>query len=218
MIKLLIYDLDGTLIDSRADIANSVNWMLKQLGFHELPVDVISDHVGEGVANLMKSVLKLSSGREGEELIERARKLYRGHYADHLLDKTKLYPGVQEVLEHFKPRKQAVITNKPEDSSHKILSGLGIDSYFFQIVGGGGKFASKPSPDSVLELMRLAGAAPNETAFIGDSNIDVQTGRNAGVYTIGITYGFKTKEHVQNACPDFIYDDLNALLSCPILV
>ena len=218
MIKLLIYDLDGTLINSRADIAYSVNGMLKQLGFSELSESVISDHVGEGVTHLMKSVLKLSSSQDTEQLIERAVKLYRGRYAEHLLDETKLYPGVQKVLEHFKSRKQAVVTNKPEDSSHKILRGLGIDSYFFRIVGGDQKFAKKPSPDSVFELMRFTGAQPKETVFIGDSDIDIQTGKNAGIHTIGITYGFKTREHVENAGPDFIFDDLNALLSCPILV
>jgi phosphoglycolate phosphatase len=250
MIKLLIYDLDGTLIDSRVDIANSVNWMLKQMGFSELSTEVITDHVGEGVGHLMKSVLKLSSGHDEEEMIERARKLYRGHYAEHLLDETKLYPAVPKVLAYFKPRKQAVITNKPEDSAHEILRGLKIESYFFQIIGTfpekdvksfpdtfgeklqvflqkcsrkgaqcrGGKFSAKPSPDSVFELMRLTSAGPEETAFIGDSHIDIQTGKAAGIYTIGVTYGFKSKKHVESARPDFVYDDLNALLSCPILV
>jgi phosphoglycolate phosphatase len=218
MIKLLIYDLDGTLIDSRADIAHSVNWMLKQLGFKELELSAISGHVGEGVAHLMKSVLKLSSGRDEEKLVERAVKLYRGRYAEHLLDQTKLYPSVKGVLEHFKSRQQAVITNKPEGFSRQILKALGVGYYFFRIVGGDQAIAKKPSPGSVFELMRSLGVEAREAVFIGDSEIDIQTGKNAGIYTIGVTYGFKTKEHVENARPDFVYHDLNELLSCPILV
>ena len=218
MIKLLIYDLDGTLIDSGQDIASSVNWMLQELNFKKLSVEQISSHVGEGVAHLMKSVLTLSGAHPDEKLVEQAAKIYRGRYANHLLDQTKLYPSVARVLEHFKSRKQAVITNKPEGFSQEILRGLKVDSYFFRIIGGDQTFQKKPSPEAVFELMRLVSVGLEETVFIGDSQIDIQTGKNAGIHTVGVTYGFKDTNHIKEAKPDFVMHNLSELVSCPILV
>ena len=221
MIKLLIYDLDGTLIDSCKDIANGVNWALKGLGFRALSEKQISSFVGKGVRNLMQMVLQESSQRKekpDEKLLERAIKLYRNHYQHHLLDKTKLFPSVREVLEHFKGRKQAVITNKPEDFSRQILNGLGIASYFFCVIGGDRTFPKKPSPEPVLEIMKLARALPSETVLVGDSDIDVQTGKNAGIKTIAVTYGFGSHQEIRHSNPDLILDDLQELIGCTDLL
>ncbi len=223
MIKLLIYDLDGTLIDSRWDIANAVNWTLKEMGFRELSLERISSFVGSGVHHLMRSVLNESLGeREVSEkdarankFLERSIKLYRSRYAEHLLDETKLYPSVRVVLEHFKDRCQAVITNKPETFSHEILRGLGIDSYFFRVIGGDQAFAKKPSPESVLDIVKSAQVSSDETVLIGDSTIDIETGRNAGIKTIAVTYGFSGRRQVESSRPDFILSDLSELVECP---
>jgi len=225
MIKLLIYDLDGTLIDSCRDISSAVNWTLKELGFKELSVKQISSFVGRGVTNLMKGVLKealreeesQNKAPEMDSLLERAVKLYRAHYAKHLLDETKLYPSVQMVLEHFKDRKQAVITNKPEGFSNEILRGLNIDSYFFRVIGGDQKFPKKPAPEPVLEIVQSAGVRLNETVLVGDSAIDIETGRNAKVKTIAVTYGFSHTHEIERSKPDFVLNNLAELIQCPLL-
>lgn len=226
MIELLIYDLDGTLIDSCRDIANAVNWTLKELGLRELSLKTISSFVGRGVTNLMNGVLR-ETLREGKSqnvefeinhLLERSVKLYRAHYAEHLLDETKLYPSVQMVLEHFKDKKQAVITNKPEGFSNEILRGLKIDSYFFRVIGGDQHFPKKPAPEPVLELVQSAGVGLGETVLIGDSVIDVETGRNAKIKTIAVTYGFSNMDEIKHAKPDFVLKNLAELIHCPLLV
>ena len=226
MIKLLIYDLDGTLINSCQDIANGVNWALKELGFGELSVKQISAHVGRGVTNLMAGVLKetMKQGKtpevelDTEKLLKRSIKLYRSHYAEHLLDETKLYPSVHKVLEHFKNRKQAVITNKPEGFSNEILRGLKVDSYFFKVIGGDQQFPKKPSPEAVLEIVRSAQVEPHEAVLIGDSAIDVETGKNAKIKTIAVTYGFSSSKEIERSKPDLILNDLAELVRCPLLV
>ena len=215
MIKLLIYDLDGTLIDSRADIANSVNWALQELGFKALPKEQVSSFVGSGVRRLMEQVLE-KAAPPGNDALERAITLYRKRYAEHLLDETKLYLSVPEVLEHFKARKQAVITNKPEGFSKEILKGLGVDSYFFRLIGGDQEFPKKPDPAPVLEVISHARVRPEETVFIGDSDIDIETGKNAKIQTIAVTYGFGALSEIKHAKPDFIFHDLRELLTCPI--
>jgi len=226
MIKLLIYDLDGTLIDSCRDIANAVNWTLKELALRKLPIETISSFVGRGVTNLMTGVLKEALKEVGkqnrqseiENLLGRSVRLYRSHYAKHLLDETKLYPSVQMVLEHFKDRKQAVITNKPEGFSNEILRGLKIDSYFFRVIGGDQKFPKKPAPEPVLEIVRSAGVGFDETVLIGDSAIDIKTGRNAKIKTIAVTYGFSNIDEIKHSAPDFVLNDLAELIRCPLLI
>ena len=227
MIQLIIYDLDGTLIDSRRDIANAVNGTLHELGFRELPLERVSSFVGSGVKNLMSHSLKevspspfplpLEGERGGVRGLERAIKLFRRRYGEHLLDHTVLYPAVKKVLEHFKARKQAVVTNKPEDFSVKILRELGAAPYFFRILGGDAGFPKKPAPEPVHEILRLASVLPEEALFVGDSALDIETGRNAGVKTAAVTYGFGSREEVEAARPDFIFNDLEELIRCPML-
>lgn len=220
MIKLLIYDLDGTLIDSTQDIGNSVNWTLNQLGFRKLPVKQIASFIGKGVRNLMTMSLKEGSP-DGcgprEKFLRRAIKLYRARYAKHLLDETKLFDSVREVLEHFEDRKQAILTNKPEDFSGQILRGLGIDSYFFRLIGENQAFPKKPFPKSVLDIMKSARALPHQTVVIGDSEIDIQTGKNAGVKTIAVTYGLSDRSELERARPDYILNRPSELITCPLL-
>ena len=221
MIKLLIYDLDGTLIDSKRDIANAVNWTLKELGLKTLSVNQISSFVGNGVLHLMQSVLGEASGgtkrSDFDLVLKRSVQLYRTRYANHLVDETTLYPSVQEVLEHFKNFRQAVITNKPEEFSREILKRLGISAYFFRILGGDQGWAKKPAPEPVLDVVRSAGALPRETVLIGDSLIDIQTGKNARIKTVAVTYGFGSLKEIKEGQPDWILGHLSELIRCPLL-
>lgn len=215
MIKLIIYDLDGTLINSSKDISNSVNWALGELGFPALSEALIRTHVGNGVIPLIKQVLHEVSA--SQDLLERALQLYKSRYSDHLLDETKLYPEVEMVLKFFKDRKQAIITNKTATFSRRILKGLGVDSYFFEVIGGDQALPKKPAPDSVLSLMTKTGAGRGETVFIGDSNVDIQTAKNAGIKSIIVTYGFESLSSIQSQKPDFIVDRLGAVLNLDLM-
>ena len=216
MIRLIVYDLDGTLIDSRLDIANAVNGTLKEFGLGELPMEKVASFVGSGVKNLMQQVLK-ETGAKPLPSLERAIKIFRRRYGEHLLEHTRLYPSVRKVLEFFKGRRQAVITNKPENFSLTILQGLGVDSYFFRVLGGDGGFPKKPAPEPLFEILRSAGVSTDEAVLVGDSATDVETGRNAGVKTLAVTYGFGSREEIKSARPDMILEDLAELMECPLL-
>lgn len=208
MIKLIVYDLDGTLIDSREDIANAVNETLKELNRRELTVKQISSFVGSGVRNLMCQALSAVGAAGG---LERSIKIFRRRYGEHLLDQTRLYPSVRPVLEFFRDRKQAVFTNKPQDFSIQILKGLGIDRHFFRVIGGDQGFPKKPAPEPLLELIRQAEVSKEETVLIGDSATDIETGRNAGVTTVAVTYGFGKPREIVAARPQLIVNDLAEL-------
>jgi phosphoglycolate phosphatase len=223
MIRLIIYDLDGTLIDSRHDIASAVNWTLKELELGGLPIERIAAFVGNGVQNLMRKALEeaapASSGTppRNDKLLERSIKLFRRRYGEHLLDRTRLYPSVRKVLEFFKDRKQAVITNKPEAFSLRILQGLGIGGYFLKVIGGDQGFPKKPSPEPVFEMLRSAGVSAGEAVLVGDSATDIETGRNAGMKTLAVTYGFGRAAEIESSRPDAILKDLEELIQCPLL-
>lgn len=215
MIKLIIYDLDGTLIDSSKDISNSLNWALKELGFSEVSELLIRSHVGSGILPLIQNVLKEASPDHQipqDGILERAISLYRSYYSDHLLDETKLYPGVKTVLDFFKEKKQAVITNKSIEFPRRILKGLGIDHYFFEVIGEDQKLPKKPAPDSVLKLLRFTKTNRNEAILIGDSMIDIQTAKNAKIKVIAVTYGFDSKAQIEACQPDWMINQLDELM------
>lgn len=203
-----MYDLDGTLVDTREDIARAANHMQAAMGLAPLPREEIWAHVGLGVSQLVQNCL----GTDDPQTIEEGIRIYRAHYAEHLLDHTVLYPAAQEVLEHFRDKRQAVVTNKPNPYSREILAGLGVSDYFFEIVAGDSGFAKKPDPQAILGLMRRANAPAGETLLVGDSPIDVETGRRAGVKTASVAHGFSAAEDLERACADWMVKDLGEFL------
>ncbi|MBI1909661.1 MAG: HAD-IA family hydrolase [Deltaproteobacteria bacterium] len=199
-ISLLIYDLDGTLIDSKQDIANSVNWTLTQLGLPTVSNEVVYSYVGNGVRPLIAK----SVGEEGGAKFKEALKIFKTHYLEHLLDQTQLFAGVKEVLHHFKGKTQAVLTNKPGVFSLPILKGLKVDHYFSAIIGGEDGFPKKPDPAAIHHLLKEFNCPPAQAVMIGDSRVDIETGKNAGILTCGVTYGFRGEEEVHASQPDFL--------------
>jgi phosphoglycolate phosphatase len=204
-LALLIFDLDGTLIDSRDDLVLSVNLALGDLRRPPLPEAVVANYVGDGAAVLMQRALGLlpPPGRtrlapapplEGAdaELATRGLALFLEHYAEHKLDRTVLYPGVAEGLDALRAAgfRLAVLTNKPVIPSRAILAGLGVDDRFLAIYGGNSFARKKPDPVGIHTLLRESGVEPRRAAMIGDSAVDVLTGRAAGAWTWGVTYGF----------------------------
>lgn len=206
-IHLLIFDLDGTLIDSEKDLALSVNAMLAEMGRQALPYETIASYVGRGVMTLVRRALGQGAS---EEDIEKGVAIFLDYYRAHMLDHTVTYPGVREALEALQGRTMAVLTNKPVQFSRDILAGLGIDRHFSFVYGGNSFEHKKPHPVGVLKLMEDTGATERETMIVGDSDTDVLAGRNAGVWTCGVTYGIGSQT-LAAVPPDWLLDDLQQL-------
>ena len=209
MKKLLIFDLDGTLIDSRRDLTNGVNATRAHLGLDPLDEDLIASYVGHGAPVLIRRVL---GPQASEAEVEHALKYFIAWYSDHKLDYTHLYPGVGEALEMLAAGdvSMAVLTNKPVRVSRGILEGLGISSRFFQVYGGNSFEQKKPHPIGVERLLGEAAVSPERAAMVGDSSVDVQTARNAGISAYGVTWGFQPESFAQ-APPDVRFDDMRDL-------
>ena len=204
-VKLIVFDLDGTLIDSRKDLANAVNAMLREMKRPALPENVIAEYVGDGAGMLVRRAL---GDPDDEALVAEGLEQFLICYRAHMLDHTYVYEGVFAALDALRmppdggERKFAVLTNKPVRPSRAICDALGLSRYFFQIYGGNSFGTKKPDPEGLNALMREAGARPDETVMIGDSVVDVLTARNAGTYVIGCTFGLSshTLETISSDC------------------
>jgi len=208
-IRLLIFDLDGTLIDSRLDLVHSVNATLRHLKRPELPDDVIASYVGDGAPALIGRALGKEAG--DEKLVRSGLEYFMAYYREHKLDHTHVYEGISEALASMQnshnglPRRMAVLSNKPVNPSRAIVEALGLGK-FFPLVYGGNSFATKkPDPEGAQTILRETGSEPQETVIVGDSGVDVLTGRNAGTWTCGVTYGF-APHTLHDAFPDVLVD------------
>lgn len=212
---LLIFDLDGTLIDSKRDLANSVNAALVTLGRKPLENDLIYSYVGNGAPVLMRRAM---GDDAGDEEVRQALEYFLAYYREHMLDYTYLYPGVKESLDRLLAEKvkMAVLTNKPVRFSRDLARGLGVDGHFFQVYGGNSFEQKKPHPVGVDKLMEESGVPRERTLMIGDSAVDVITARNARIGVCGVTYGFQP-EGFREAPPDFLVDSMEELAEIVIL-
>ena len=206
-IKLVLFDLDGTLIDSERDLAAAVNAMLVKYGRKELPIEVIGTYIGDGAPMLIRRALGDPADRE---FLQEALNFFLQYYRDHKLDTTCLYAGIREALQqiggnHGVPRQMAVLTNKPVRVSRDILAGLGVDGSFFQVYGGNSFDTKKPDPLGANTLIKEAGVSPEETVMVGDSQVDILTARNAGMWSVGVTYGFAPRT-LEQVVPDVLVD------------
>jgi phosphoglycolate phosphatase len=206
--KLLIFDLDGTLVDSREDLANSINAMLRHFGKPELPHQVIASYIGDGAPMLVRRSL---GDPDDESFVQDALLYFMAWYREHKLDATYVYEGIRESLDAIRssrngqPLKMAVLSNKPVGPSRAIVEALGLGPYFFQVYGGNSFHTKKPDPAGVQTLLEESGSRPEETVIIGDSDIDVLTARNAGIYSVGVTYGL-APHTLEDAPPDVLID------------
>lgn len=192
-IKLVIFDLDGTLIDSRLDLVHSVNAALRHIGRPELPDEVIASYVGDGAPILIQRAL--GGEASDDALVRKGLEFFLSYYREHKLDHTTVYDGIQDGLASIRSgngaqRKMAVLTNKPVNPSRAIVEALGMGLFFTQIYGGNSFATKKPDPEGALKLLEETGVRAEQAAIIGDSHVDVRTGRNAGLWTVGVTYGF----------------------------
>jgi phosphoglycolate phosphatase len=212
-LRLIVFDLDGTLIDSRQDLCNSVNATLTNFGLRPLPDDIIAGFIGDGAAMLIRRALAVpgelpdGSAARLDDFFAEAFAFFLDYYREHKLDYTTVYPGVLDSLEELKTlpdgslRPMAVLTNKPVRPARAICEGLGLAPYFFQIYGGDSLPAKKPDPLGLTKLMEQAGAKPETTLMIGDSDVDIRTARNAGAWVLGCTFGL-LPESLEQVEPD----------------
>ncbi len=222
-LRLLVFDLDGTLIDSRLDLIHSVNAMLRHIKRPELDGDVIASYVGDGAPTLVRRAL---GDTDDEALLQKAMEYFLVYYRQHKLDHTKVYEGIPEVLARLAnsskgvestvvpsdevppngvQRQMAVLSNKPVNPSRDIVRALGLGDFFVCVYGGNSFTTKKPDPLGVRTIMQETGVAADETLIIGDSAVDVLTGRNAGLWTCGVTYGF-APHSLEQAPPDVLVE------------
>ncbi|HVA93340.1 MAG TPA: HAD-IA family hydrolase [Candidatus Dormibacteraeota bacterium] len=207
-VRALIFDLDGTLIDSKLDLALAVNAALEEMGRGPLPHELIFSYVGQGAPSLIARAL--GEGATEEDCL-RGLEFFIKYYSVHKLDHTSLYPGVREALDALTGMPMAVLTNKPVGASRGILQGLGLAEHFRFVYGGNSFERKKPDPMGVETILREFGAAPAQVMFVGDSEIDVQTARNSGTWMCGVTYGFGSHRLAEYP-PDLLVDSLTELL------
>lgn len=202
----LIFDLDGTLVNSLHDIATSINLTRRDYGLTPLPEPDITRHVGEGSAALVKTVVPVPT-KGFEEAVAR----YHSHYARHVLDTTRLFPGIDPMLRRLEGRPMAVVTNKNEALALAVLTGLGIRSLFSVFLGGETLPQKKPHPLPILHVLERWGLAPASVGVVGDGVHDIVAGRAAGVVTIGVAYGVAGRAALAAENPTYLVDTVEEL-------
>ncbi len=198
-ISLIIFDLDGTLVNTLEDITASVNFTLGRLGRPPIPMDTVRQFVGDGLTALLSRAL---GGHD--ELLSDAAGIYTVHHSRNLVVRSHLYPGVRETLEHFRSISLAVISNKTEEFVRPLLEGLGIAGRFRMVLGADAGLPLKPAPDSILHIMNVLGAPRERTVMVGDGSTDMRAGRAAGVTTCGVTWGFRSEAVLRDAGADLV--------------
>jgi phosphoglycolate phosphatase len=211
MKPVLIFDLDGTLVDSKKDLTTSVNYVRQRFDLPVLSEHEIARFIGDGALMLIRRAL---AEKATESNIQSGLQMFLSYYRAHMLDQTALYPGVSEALERLRDCKLAVLTNKPVHFSCAMLDGLGIYTYFTVVYGGNSFEHKKPDPVGVFQILSDTHGQREKTWMIGDSAVDVRTGRNAGVNTCGVTWGYAT-DTFQEMPPDYL---INHLLELDSLV
>jgi len=206
-IRLLVFDLDGTLIDSRQDLCNSVNATLRHYGRPELPCELISTYIGDGAPMLVRRAL---GDPDDQKFVEEALMFFLMYYREHKLDFTYVYAGIKESLTAIREArngevKMAVLSNKPVNPSRAIVEALGLNEYFFQIYGGNSFPTKKPDPQGALQLVNEAKVRPEQAVMIGDSANDVATAKNTGMYSVGLSYGLSPAT-LEKVPPDVLLD------------
>ena len=206
-IKFVIFDLDGTLVDSKFDLTDSVNFVRHEYGFNPLPIDEVSSYLGSGITALVKAVLSELKNEEFDIAV----KMFKNNYAQHLTDKTRAYYGVVKMLSSILQQK-VLLSNKDEKFSKKILKTLELSQFFIEIYGGDSFKEKKPNPLPIFEIMKKFSLKKEEVIIVGDGTNDILVGKNAGIKTIGVSYGYSSLEQIKKLSPDFIAKDTNEII------
>ena len=209
-LELLIFDLDGTLIDSKEDLANAVNAARAHMGMPPLDNELVYSYVGNGAPVLMRRAV---GAEASEEDAQKALEFFLEYYRDHMLEHTVLYPGVRESIDRLFEAglKLAVLTNKPVRFSQQLVDGLGLGGHFQRVYGGNSFEQKKPHPAGVEKLLAECGVDRSRAMLVGDSDVDIRTARNAGILSCGVTYGFQP-ETLAEVPPDILVDHMEEMV------
>jgi len=210
MLKLLIFDLDGTLADTAQDITDALNYSIESFETKIYSVEKVKMMVGSGMTRFFADLVPTLKGGDTPEATETVMRRFIDFYSEHLVNNTMLYPHVKETLSKLTGYKMSLLSNKRAGFSKQILSDLEILKYFDLLWGSDSVREKKPSPIPIIDMMEKSEVTKEETVMIGDSNFDVEAGRAAGIKTIGVTYGFRPREYLEGA--DYIIDDFKELL------
>jgi len=195
MLKLIMFDLDGTLVDSIVDLTNALNYAIEPCALDKLTVARTKDLVGEGITKLIENLLEPDRSDLHALVLDR----FMAYYSDHLVDFTVPYPDVVETLKELSPFKKAVISNKRESLSIAVLRELGLLQYFDLVLGSDSVSEKKPSPKPLLKVMEILSCRPSDAVIVGDSNFDIEAGRAAGILTCAVTYGYRDAQFLKDA-------------------
>ena len=202
-IELIIFDLDGTLVDSKEAIAKGVNFALGELGLQEKNALEISSYIGTGVDDLIRKSL----GQGKEHYFEKTKSLFE-NYRKHSPDSSRLYPGAKEILEYFKNKRKTIVTNRKYEFALPTLKKLGIYDYFEVILGADDIECKKPSACPLDRAVAKFNINKEKTIIVGDMDIDILAGKSAGILTCAVTYGIGKREAILKAKPDYTIDNI----------
>jgi phosphoglycolate phosphatase len=206
-VELVMFDLDGTLADTGRDLADAVNYTRAHFNLPNLPDAMVLSHVGRGVEHMLRQTLP----EEAPDRFEAVLRVFLRRYENHLLDRTVLYPHVHEVLERFRNKRRAVVSNKLERLTVAVLRGLGVGNCFDMILGGDSAPRKKPDPAPLQKALARFTVPAQRAVMVGDGEVDIEAGKRAGVVTCGVTYGLGRKEDLVMAAPDFLIDNISEL-------
>jgi len=206
--EVLLFDFDGTLIDSKVDIATAVNLTLRDLGLPLRSVEEIFSFVGDGV----KRLLRLSVGEDNPDKYDQALSVFRHHYLEHCVETTKWYPGIWDVLHHYKDRRKVIVTNKSLEYTLAIIDGLQARDLFQHVEAPRDTTELKPEPVMLERALEVLGADPADTVMIGDSTNDVRAAQAAGIRACAVGYGYGNRERVAALHPDFYCESPHHLI------
>ena len=212
MIKACIFDLDGTLANTLESMASVANELMKELGLKEMPVDNFKYYCGEGADMLVRRCLK-DAGDPELAYYEKARQIYRERFDADPLYKVKIYQGIPELLKRLKKQGTAlaVCSNKPHDAAVKVVAELFDDTFDF-VIGQSEEIRRKPAPDGPLKAAEVFGVKPEECLYIGDTGTDMETGNAAGMHTVGVLWGFRDRQELQESGAGIIIQTPEELL------
>lgn len=206
-VKLVIFDLDGTLVNSSRDITNALNYAIRPHGFKLLTEEDTIKMVGDGLTKLVEKLL----GPDNQHIKETVLNRFISYYTEHLTDFTKPYPMVKETLERLNEYKKAVISNKREFLSRKLLHNLDLLRFFDMVLGSDSTSEKKPSPEPIKKVLNNLKVIPEDAVIVGDSDNDILAGKRAGIKTVAVTYGYRTREDLKGA--DFLIDKMDELIA-----
>jgi HAD superfamily hydrolase (TIGR01549 family) len=209
-VNIIVFDLDGTLVDAREDIVAAVKHTLEKTGKEEKSFEQIVSYIGTGAKDLIRQSL---SEEDDEELVREALGYYLGYFSEHYADKSTLYPHVKETLGYFREKKLAVLTNRKGELAQKTLKKFSIDKYFEKIKGADDDICLKPATCAINDILSQTSVKKDKAIIVGDMDIDIKAGKEAGILTCGVTYGIGSQKDLKKADPEYLIDDLFQLSS-----